>query len=201
MKTISQFIFASDFLNFVGITFSALVTLWVFALQRADDFARKCHVDLIYPLFDILEPVLFQQIDADVLKQALELIDNNKACADGKLLSLSYLCHTDPSQENFMDLCSYVNRLYDRSSRRLRLKLRPVRYRILRHQYRRKIYLAFFVLSQVIVGIVLLFAAFIFTVNIVAMATQETPPPNFLPCTILIIFAGIVITKFMLDRS
>ena len=132
----------SDYLNFIGILLAAAVSIYIFKGEHSFSFAQEQHNNLISPLFDLLEPVLFQKVDPAVLRRAIKLINESRNIADGKLLELSYYCEKNPSQSNYNHLCSYVNRLYDRSCKKLGLKLRSYSYRINRKQY---MHISFFI--------------------------------------------------------
>ena len=128
----------TDPLNFLAIITAAIISLIIFRKDTSITFSKERHDKLIFPLFDILEPILYQKLDTDVLDKALDIISQNKNLADGKLIELHYLCSTEPSQENFNLLCSYIDRTYDRSCRKLMLKRRSILYRINRSQYKSK---------------------------------------------------------------
>lgn len=132
----------SDYLNFIGILLASAVSIYIFKGEHSLSFAQEQHNNLISPLFELLEPVLFQKVEPIVLHKAIKLINENRNIADGKLLELSYRCEKNPSQSNYNHLCSYVNRLYDRSCRKLGLKLRSYSYRIDRKQY---MHISFFI--------------------------------------------------------
>ncbi len=132
----------SDYLNFIGILLASAVSIYIFKGEHSLSFAQEQHNNLISPLFELLEPVLFQKVEPIVLHKAIKLINENRNIADGKLLELSYRCEKNPSQSNCNHLCSYVNRLYDRSCRKLGLKLRSYSYRIDRKQY---MHISFFI--------------------------------------------------------
>ena len=132
----------SDYLNFIGILLASAVSIYIFKGEHSLSFAQEQHNNLISPLFELLEPVLFQKVEPIVLHKAIKLINENRNIADGKLFELSYRCEKNPSQSNYNHLCSYVNRLYDRSCRKLGLKLRSYSYRIDRKQY---MHISFFI--------------------------------------------------------
>lgn len=140
----------SDYLNFVGILLAAAVSIYIFKGEHSLAFVQEQHNNLISPLFDLLEPVLFQQVDFAILRRVIDLINANRNIADGKLLELSYYCEKQPSQSNYNRLCAYVNALYDKSCRKLGLKLRSYSYRIERKQYQHISYFICYVILHVI---------------------------------------------------
>lgn len=143
----------SDFLNFLGILLTVLVSIYIFKKESSTGFIRERHDKLIFPLFDLLEPVLYQDVSPDILKAALKIIEDNKNIADGKLLELFYSCSHHPSKENLRNLCSYVDRMYDKSCWRLGLKLRSITYRINRAQYNHQITLILWIIFYAIISI------------------------------------------------
>lgn len=96
------------------------------------------HNLLIFPLFECLDPYLYYKVDKDNIdendiRKAIQIIDNNKNLASGKLIAFSYyLNHDFPETEklkHFYNLCSYVDLQYDFSCIRLHLSRRPHAYR------------------------------------------------------------------------
>ena len=82
----------SDYLNFIGILLASAVSIYIFKGEHSLSFAQEQHNNLISPLFELLEPVLFQKVEPIVLHKAIKLINENRNIADGKLLELSYRC-------------------------------------------------------------------------------------------------------------
>ena len=160
-EVISRLQLSFDPLNFVGILATILASLYIFKADLPFDYVKERHEKLIFPLFNLLEPSLYQKIDAGLLKKACDLIEQNKSFADGKLLSLHYYCTLHPSQKTFMDLCSYIDHAYDSSCRRLKLKRRSVEYRINRNQYKSKLYFISYLVLHSLIFIVSLFACLI----------------------------------------
>lgn len=96
------------------------------------------HDLLIFPLFECLDPYLYYKVDKDNIdendiRKAIQIIDNNKNYADGKLIAFSYYLRQDFSETEklkyFYKLCSYVDLHYDFSCIRLHLARRPHAYR------------------------------------------------------------------------
>jgi hypothetical protein len=148
MELINQFInnpqASFDPLNFIGILATVVVSVYIFRSETSISFTRERHEKLIFPLFDVLEPILYQKPDPEILSKALEIIEKNKSLADGKLLSAYYYCKKNPNSENFKSLCSYIDKAYDKSCRRLQLKTRTLEYRINRNQYKSKLFFVYF---------------------------------------------------------
>ena len=144
-----------DPLNFIGILGTIFVSIYIFKKQAVDPFAVKRHYVLISPLFDILEPVLYQKDSSAHLSHALQLIETQKSLADGKLLEHLYLCTQKPSHQNFINLCAYVDKSYDKSCRSLGLKTRSISYRIQRKQYKNFACLCFYLLPYLMYSIFL----------------------------------------------
>lgn len=61
----------SDYLNFFGIILAALVSVYIFKGEHSISFAKEQHDNLISPLFDLLEPVLFQVMDPTICAELL----------------------------------------------------------------------------------------------------------------------------------
>lgn len=153
----------SDLLNFVGILCTAILTFYIFRKETSITFVRERYEKLIFPLFNLLEPVLYQKVQPEYFEKALQIIELNKSFADGKLLELYYYCSQNLTQQNFNQLCTYVDKLYDKSCRRLGLKIRSFSYRIARHQYKHRSYFLFYALiSTFLWAIALIVSLFIF---------------------------------------
>ena len=161
MNLISQILSQSNFdpLNFLGILVTVISSIYIFKNETSISFTKERYEKLIFPLFNLLEPILFQEPEKTILDKALKLIDENKNLADGKLIELSYYCSEQPSLENFKDLCSYSNKAYDRACRKLGLKTRSLFYRYKRNQFKNKLGIILFVLSYTLFGFVTMFSA------------------------------------------
>lgn len=152
---------SSDFLNFIGILLTALVSLYIFKRESSTTFIRERHDKLIFPLFDLLEPFLYKDIPEDKMAAAVKIIEDNKNISDGKLLEILYHCSKHPSPEHAKQLCIYVDRTYDKSCWRLGLKLRSITYRINRDQYKHK---ALLFLWIILCSLISIFIAMLFFV-------------------------------------
>jgi hypothetical protein len=141
-KTIYEF-FASknniDPLNFVGIILTAIISLYIFKNETSISFVKERHDKLLFPLFNLLEPILYQKLNMGTLSNAFSIISANKNLADGKLLEVYYNCYHFPSQKTFNALCRYIDLEYDKSCKKLGLKKRGFFYRNSRHQYKNKL--------------------------------------------------------------
>lgn len=158
-----------DPLAFFSTILASIISLIIFRKDTATSFFKERHDHLIFPLFDTLEPILYQTLDSDVLSHALDIIADNKNLADGKLIELHYLCTANPSQENFILLCSYIDRAYDRSCRNLMLKRRNISYRLMRSQYKNKFHLFLQMSLYVLRSLAVTFLAFVFMILVLSV--------------------------------
>lgn len=162
-----------DPLNFIGALITAAIALYIFKADVPFSYLQERHEKLIFPLFDLLEPILYKKVnDASIWIKFFNLVEENKSMADGKLLQIYYCCKQNPSNENFIDLCSYADHAYDESCRSLKLKRRSIEYRINRGQYKSIRYFVFYLIVSVLAfvfflfwGILILFIAFFFAVE------------------------------------
>lgn len=193
-----------DPLNFLGILVTVITSLYIFKNETSISFAKERHEKLIFPLFNILEPVLYQNPDNQILDKALKLIDENKNLADGKLLELAYYCSIETSLENFKALCSYSSHAYDRSCRKLGLKTRSLSYRYARKQFKDKWGIFLFILSYTLFHFVIMISAFfasifVFMAVITIYGQANSSSQLFmLCCSIPLIF---LIYKYMTKNS
>lgn len=209
MQTLEQFLSSiqtnSDFLNFFGILLTALVSIYIFKKESSNSFTRERHDKLIFPLFDLLEPVLYQDVPPDILKDALKIIEDNKNIADGKLLELHYLCSKAPSKEHCRLLCSYANKMYDKSCWKLGLKLRSITYRINRNQYGHKLLLILSIILFSIISLGIALLIFCFTlcgmVLLLSLLYEVSSAANSFFTVLMILFFCLVIIKFIDKHS
>lgn len=91
-QIINKFQIISDPLSFIGVLFTIIVSLYIFKHENFNSFTRERHDKVIFPLFNLLEPFLYHDVPKDTLESALQVIEDNKNLADGKLLEVSYFC-------------------------------------------------------------------------------------------------------------
>ena len=120
---------------------SAFVAFRVASNEKKDDYVRKRYEEVIFPLFDLLEFFLFNEINETVKRtvyDATNLVQKHKMLAGGRLVSLIYYCNLNGKMDSeaYNNLCSYVNSEYDKSCRKLGIPLRPLRYRVDNAQYK-----------------------------------------------------------------
>lgn len=161
-----------DPLNFIGIIVTVLASVYIFKVETSVSLLKEQYEKLFFPLFNVLEPILFQGPDENILACALKIIENNKQLADGKLISLYYYYLQNPTKKNFTDLCTYVDKAYDRSCRKLGLKLRPMQYRIYRHQYKNPLYVIVFLSAHILLLIFAIFSMFIVSALAIALTVE-----------------------------
>lgn len=149
-----------DPLNFIGLIATVIASLYIFKSETYVSFAKERHDKLIFPLFNLLEPILYTVPDAEILKQALKIIDDNKNLADGKLIEIYYYCSENPSMDNFKTLCAYVDSAYDKSCRKLGLKTRSLMYRFCRNQFKSKFSVILFIAAYIIASFAIMIFAF-----------------------------------------
>lgn len=198
MNLISQILSQSNFdpLNFLGILVTVISSIYIFKNETSIFFTKERYEKLIFPLFNLLEPILFQEPEKQILDKALKLIDENKNLADGKLIELSYYCSEQPSLENFKDLCSYSNRAYDHACRKLGLKTRSLFYRYKRNQFKNKLGIILFIFSYTLFAFVTMVSAmfvllFIFIMVVAIYEQSSLTNKTIILCLLIPIFGGI----------
>lgn len=190
----------SDLLNFIGILFSAIISFYIFKRDTSISFVRERYEKLIFPLFNLLEPVFYQKFQPEYLEEALQIIALHKNLADGKLLELYYYCSQNPSQQNFNQLCSYIDKMYDKSCRKLGLKTRSFSYRIARHQYKHWSYLVFCALALTALWLIIFITFLLVFICVMAclyLIYQDANDTNKLIMLFLIAVFALVYTKYM----
>ncbi|MCI7492124.1 MAG: hypothetical protein MSA91_04935 [Lachnobacterium sp.] len=193
-----------DPLGFLGTVVTVITSVYILKSETSMSFTKQRYEKLIFPLFNILEPVLYQTPDKQILDKALKLIDENKNLADGKLIERAYFCSINPSLENFKALCSYSNYAYDRSCRKLGLKTRSLLYRYTRKQFKNKLGIVLFILRYTLFGFAIiistfLFSLFVFIAIITIYGQANSSSQLFMLCgSIPLIF---LIYKYMTKNS
>lgn len=165
MGTIKLLLLNSDGLAFVIAIVTIVSTYYLSRRTSSQEIGKEQHDKLISPIFFLLEPHLFQNINNNSLEKVLNLIEQNKPLVDGKLLEIAYFCKKNPSQSNYNALCSYVNKTYDKSCKRLGLKRRSIEYRLARKQYQSKLSLFFYF------SVIILRSLFIFGISLLIFSS------------------------------
>ena len=187
---------SSELLNFVGILVTVIASIYIFKKETSLSFIRERHDKLIFPLFNLLEPVLYQDLNKELLNEALQIIEKNKNIADGKLIEILYLCTSIPCHQNITQLYTYVDKAYDKSCRKLGLKTRSATYRINRHQYKSLAYFIAYCLVYILCSLLIsatIMYLFLFITALMYSSFCSTTETNR---TILLILAVILFTAF-----
>ena len=212
MNLISQILSQSNFdpLNFLGILVTVISSIYIFKNETSISFTKERYEKLIFPLFNLLEPIILDRRVRSVgdpvaivagesekaVDKALKLIDENKNLADGKLIELSYYCSDQPSLENFKDLCSYSSRAYDHACRKLGLKTRSLFYRYKRNQFKNKLGIILFIFSYTLFAFVTMVSAMfvlLFIFIMVAAIYEQSSLTNktIILCLLIPVLGGI----------
>lgn len=149
METIREFISQldiKDVFSQLGLEFPVIITLlmpvisavYLSKSERFFVFNRERHDKLIAPLFFSLEPFLYKEPSKEIVDKLNYITTQNRNFADGKLCALLYYCKKSLSKKSYNELCQYIDKLYDKSCRKLHLKRRPYSYRAGRRQYEYK---------------------------------------------------------------
>lgn len=157
-----------DPLNFIGIVITIIFSVYISKSETSTDFVKERHDKLIFPLFNLLEPILYKKVNYGTLSNALSIISANKNLADGKLLELYYNCSQSSSQKNFNALCSYIDSEYDKSCKKLGLKKRNFIYRCVRFQYQNWFFLILDCIEHFLVILFLVTIAYILLIFYIA---------------------------------
>ncbi|MCP1103562.1 hypothetical protein M2454_002898 [Aequitasia blattaphilus] len=201
---LTEYFSNGDPFNLIGTLIAAilggLVALYTIKAQPSSSLVRERHDLLFSPLFMTLEPILFSKIDTEVMEKALAIIAGNLNLADGSTLDVYRTCRSHPTQNSFMELCTYVNKNYDRSCRRLGLKRRNLEYRIAHRQYASKLSFILYVLALVLRFVIVAFVSIISILVLSALATaayDELAAPQQVTALALIAFLLLNITRLI----
>lgn len=201
LKALTENLLNSDWLNFLALIITVIASLIISSGERLSDYSRERHEKLITPLFILLEPILYKTYDETVVQQAMRIIDENINFADGDLLSIRAGCQRDPSA-NFKELCRYIDKAYDHSCKKLKLKVRDTFYRINQRQYESRFSLIFHVILLSLWNMFLAVIIMLVIVYIIAIAAgiafslfNAAPVPVQLVATILILFSSFIVLR------
>lgn len=203
VDTIKLLILNSDGLAFVIAIITIISTYYLSRHTSSQEIVKEQREKLISPIFFLLEPYLFQSIDNNSLEKVFHLIDQNKSLVDGKLLEIAYFCKENPSQANYNALCSYINKAYDKSCKRLGFRTRSIEYRLSRKQYETKLslfaYICFFVVKGLLMlGMAFLIFSFLLAIGYYFFNKVKTPESELV--FLLIIFVMILASAKYLDK-
>lgn len=164
IESIKTLITDSSVHSIVAAYLAIATSIYVFRSGNNFTLIKERHDNLIFPLFNVLEPVLYKSNHDKELETALKIIEENKFLADGKLLELHYYCSNYSDENNFQELCMYIDRAYDKSCSKLHLKKRSLFYRLNRKQYKNHFQLSLFtsiLLLKYIIGLVACISIFL----------------------------------------
>lgn len=187
-----------DPLSFITALASICLSIYTFKSGTFLPLINERYEKLIFPLFNLLEPHLYQKLNTEILEEVLVLIEKNKSYADGKLLSIYYYCKKQPSDKNFLSLCTYIDHAYDTYCKKLKLKPRSLYYKIIRSQYRNRASVVLYFLKYTIIAIVsILIGLFGLALSLVALANlaNSNEPTAQIPLLLFLSLITILFTK------
>lgn len=203
MDIIKLLVLNSDGLAFVVAIITIIFTYYLSRRTGSYETIKEQHEKLISPIFFLVEPYLFKEINNDILDKVFELIEQNKSLVDGKLLEAIYFCKENSSQTNYNALCSYINKAYDKSCKRLGFKTRSIEYRIFRKQYKTKLSLFVYICFIIAKSLLMLGAVLLTFLSLLVLGYyffSKTEFSDNIPILLLIIFPMIfVLLKFLDD--
>ena len=159
----------ADPLAFIIGYITVLSSIYIFKMSSKSTITKERYEKLIFPMFDIIEPILFKEKDFIVFQRLFDVYENNKYLAGGKLTYVMYLCSIDFSDKNFSSLCQIINSEFDDCCRILGLKTRTIFYRLDHSQYKTKLMLILYMITNLLLllmGPFLLFAGLYFIKSI-----------------------------------
>ena len=161
----------------ISVVISGVITVWVQSKNRNTLVIRERYEKLYFPMFVCLEPFLFKPLDAQckiALNRAIQIYLKNRSLAGGRLDLRVYSCQpvSKCKKDDFVELCDYVSREYDKLSKQLGIPIRSLLYRYKRNQFKTKYGAVIFIIwyASVNAALLLLFGA-IFLV-VLALITQ-----------------------------
>ena len=200
MTLLKNLLSNSDILAFFGILLSLGMSFYILKKDTYTPIIKERYEQFICPLFTILEPHLFNKTIPQDFDKLLSFIDENKIYADGKLLEIHYHCREFHDHESFIELCSYIDKYYDRYCRQLKIKQRSMFYRFERHQYKNVWFVVHFCFVHTILFILILATFIISMATVVTLATLAYEQANDELKLLFLIITGllfIILFKFI----
>lgn len=189
-----------ELLSVVAAFCTILATILLSKKESSLSFVREKYENLIFPLFNQLEPVLYHKKVPERLPAILDFIEENKKYADGKLLELTYFCRSHPSKEHFQDLCKYVDRTMDKYCHRLGIKPRTMYYRFARNQYTGFTFWIVFISRLILLPFFIFFLTFILFLFAIAsfsnLFVEQTTILQIIFILAFVLFSLIFVRKY-----
>jgi hypothetical protein len=138
--------------------------------QRKDvlAIAEKRYYELIFPVFDLLEPQLFSKnFDFNIMVKILEILnkDGNRAIAGRNIIYAIELCQATKSIKDFNGLCKIISNEHDTLCSQLKIPGRGGRYKLKRKQYPDKLaYIKGFLYYNIFLQIYIIILSLAFTI-------------------------------------
>lgn len=149
--TVINFIKNLDFSVILASVITAAFSFYTFRKTKNYEYTIKRYENLIFPLFDLMEPFLFMPLRPKALAKALELIEKNKPLAGELILSAYRACKANPCQDSYNRFCEAVSKEYDCCCTDLGIPKRSFKYRFKRKQYRSPIVFTAYMLFYLMV--------------------------------------------------
>lgn len=124
---------------------SLLVTLHIFRNTLRRDLFRARFEQLIFPLFDMLEPYLYKDVTTVPLDKMFSLFKSQKSLSSAWLIERMYYLETENTQDNYDAVCRLLVVEYSKLSLSLGYGLHWPSYCINRKQYKTNLLFALYV--------------------------------------------------------
>jgi hypothetical protein len=135
-ELVSRYPFLMDLSVFLATLLGVIVTFWVTQQEAKNRAVKERYENLIFPLFDVMEPVLFQdEPTPDIYIEMMRIFTDNRQWADGELLERFHYYRNEPNPSTFHKLCALVDSRYDSCCRQLGMPVRTYDYRLDKKQF------------------------------------------------------------------
>lgn len=149
-------------LALLSIILSTFLSIFLFFKGYKSPLSQERFKKVIDPVFEIIEPYLFQKISTETLKAVNEisrLIYLNKMLSGRKILFYLEMCTKAPKdKDSYFSLCQHINIEYDKYCKALGIPLRPFLYRFKNRQYKSKFVVVMYFLGFIILALLIVFA-------------------------------------------
>ncbi len=136
-ELVSRYPFLMDLLLLLATLLGVIAAFWTTLRTDASRAIKERYENLIFPLFNVLEPVLFHdEPTPDIHVEMMRIFLTNKQWADGELLERFHYYANIPNPATFQKLCALVDSRYDSCCRQLGMPVRTHAYRHDKKQFK-----------------------------------------------------------------
>lgn len=192
-ELVSQYPFLMDLLVFLATLLGVIIAFWTTLRANASRAIKERYANLIFPLFNVLEPVLFQdEPTPGIYIEMMRIFTDNRQWADGELLERFHYYRNNPNPSTFHKLCALVDSRYDSCCRQLGMPVRTYDYRHDKKQFQNKFVEFLYWIKPLFVSLGILFITtllyFLISLAYERFLYPDVSPLLYLAISLLLVF-------------